>query len=505
MIRFRTLLRAAAAAVAATAIAATVLGGERAAASPDRPTRLELGAPAKGSIAAEADDRRARFRLKVPEDAIAVRIDVNCPTENVDVYARFGEAVDALADCDHVADLDDGVETLVVGRYGSDDPLEPGGVLHIAVVWADEEELGPPEEAIPFTIEATAVTTAAAVELSPGKATAGELDPKLDHVLTYRIDVPKGCKALRFDVLESDGDVDLVLRHERPARDFDDDRATLAEHGWGREELLLAAHDGTPIASGSWFIDVIDMARGEDASGRVVLIASLQKEPPAEALAFPEPPTPADRPLGRALAATVEIASEEASGSGSIVTPDGLILTNQHVIEGPGGRPVDELVIALDLDMRRPPAETFRARVIASDRKRDLALIEITGGLYGQPLPDGYRLPFIELGDPGRLVIGDPLIVLGYPETGGVGSRVSITATRGIVSGFERLTFGTVIKTDAEISPGVSGGAAVDEAGRLVGLPTSVLESGSGQIGSIHPIDLIPAAWRKRIDERIGR
>jgi S1-C subfamily serine protease len=76
---------------------------------------------------------------------------------------------------------------------------------------------------------------------------------------------------------------------------------------------------------------------------------------------------------------------------------------------------------------------------------------------------------------------------------------VTITATRGIVSGFERADFGRLIKTDAEITRGNSGGAAIDERGLLIGVPSSTVENGSGQIGYVHPIDALPPSWRARI------
>jgi S1-C subfamily serine protease len=153
------------------------------------------------------------------------------------------------------------------------------------------------------------------------------------------------------------------------------------------------------------------------------------------------------------------------------------------------------------MDPSRPPVELFRARVELVDDERDLALVRIVTGFYGQPLPPGYAFPTVEIGDATLPAIGETIWLVGYPTTGGQGSRVSITCTRGVVSGYEASGFGTVIKTDAGITNGNSGGAALDERGRIVGVPTSLVESGSGQVGYVHPIGALAPAWR----ERIGR
>jgi S1-C subfamily serine protease len=122
--------------------------------------------------------------------------------------------------------------------------------------------------------------------------------------------------------------------------------------------------------------------------------------------------------------------------------------------------------------------------------------VHVRTGFYGQPLPDGYRFPTVAIGDPDALAIGDPIWLVGYPSTGGQGSRVTITCTRGVVSGYESADFGPVLKTDAEITTGNSGGAALDERGRIVGVPTSLVEVGSGQVAYVHPLNALPAEWR---------
>jgi S1-C subfamily serine protease len=105
----------------------------------------------------------------------------------------------------------------------------------------------------------------------------------------------------------------------------------------------------------------------------------------------------------------------------------------------------------------------------------------------------------VPLGDPEQLAMGDALWLAGYPTAGGQRSRVTISLSRGIVSGFERGEHGVLLKTDAELQGGSSGGAALDAQGLLIGVPTSLVESGAGQFGFVQPLSALPEAWRARV------
>ncbi len=320
--------------------------------------------------------------------------------------------------------------------------------------------------------------------------------------------MPPGSRRLRIDLADVVGDLDLYARHGGPVLALGED-VHFAQHPYGCESLVLG-DDAAPVASGTWYVDVVDVL-DEERPVDFKIFASLSADPPAELLAIPvlgAPIAGAPRgatPVARALAAVVEIATEDALGSGTILTPDGWILTNAHVVERVGGGSVEEVVVSASLDPRRPPVELFRATVERVDEDRDLALVHVASGFYGQPLPDGYTFPTVPMGDPDALAIGDPIWLVGYPSTGGQGSRVSVTCTRGVVSGYETADFGPVIKTDAEITSGNSGGAALDEHGRLVGVPTSLVELGSGQVAYVHPLDALPQEWRDFLVARAGR
>lgn len=148
-------------------------------------------------------------------------------------------------------------------------------------------------------------------------------------------------------------------------------------------------------------------------------------------------------------------------GSGVIVSPEGYILTNNHVVEG-----ADEIAIQLS-DGRKALAQ-----VIGTDPDTDLAVLRI--GLAD--------LPVITLGNSDQLQVGDVVLAIGNPF--GVGQ----TVTSGIVSALGRTqlginTFENFIQTDAAINPGNSGGALVDVQGRLMGINTAIYSRSGGSMG----------------------
>ena len=147
-------------------------------------------------------------------------------------------------------------------------------------------------------------------------------------------------------------------------------------------------------------------------------------------------------------------------GSGVIVTKDGYILTNNHVVDG-----ADEVKVVLQ-DSRE-----FTAKVIGKDPKTDVAVVKV----------DAKDLPFIEMANSEKIEVGDIVLAVGNPF--GIGQ----TVTTGIVSATGRATLGLdyedFIQTDAAINPGNSGGALVDAEGRLIGVNTAILSRSGGNQG----------------------
>lgn len=173
------------------------------------------------------------------------------------------------------------------------------------------------------------------------------------------------------------------------------------------------------------------------------------------------------------------------TGSGTIVSSDGLILTNCHVAK-PRAMwddprfDYDVLIVAITGRSDEPPQPTYLAEVVQYDPGLDLAVIRITQYLDGRKVdPAKLNLSALPLGDSDDLEVGDPLYIFGFPGIGGE----TITFTSGNVSGFTReqgVTGRAWIKTDATIAGGNSGGTGVNEKGELVGVPTQG-GSGSGE------------------------
>jgi S1-C subfamily serine protease len=160
-------------------------------------------------------------------------------------------------------------------------------------------------------------------------------------------------------------------------------------------------------------------------------------------------------------------------GSGTIVSRDGLILTNAHNTVQGANCPGETLVIAISPRLDEPPVPRFRADIVQADPGIDLALLRITRENDNRLIDPGtLALPFVELGSSDAVALDDTLTVVGYP---GMGDD-PIAIERGTVSGFAAEPSGgekSWIKTSASIPGAMSGGGAYDGAGRLVGIPTT--------------------------------
>ncbi len=152
---------------------------------------------------------------------------------------------------------------------------------------------------------------------------------------------------------------------------------------------------------------------------------------------------------------------EKGLGSGVIVSSNGYILTNNHVVDG-----ASEVLVTLH-DKRE-----FKARVVGTDPRTDIAVIKI----------EGSNFPTLTLADSSKVEVGDVVLAIGNPF--GVGQ----TVTQGIVSATGRSGLGIedledFIQTDAAINPGNSGGALVDDEGHLIAINTAIVGSSGGNVG----------------------
>jgi Do/DeqQ family serine protease len=174
---------------------------------------------------------------------------------------------------------------------------------------------------------------------------------------------------------------------------------------------------------------------------------------PQRRLPFPFPGMPQD---GGSRA-------QNSLGSGVLVKPDGLIVTNAHVVRG-----ADEIRVVLS-DRRE-----FDAKLVTQDDRYDLAILRIEGA--------GEKFPFLELRDSDSVEVGDIVLAIGNPF------GLSQTVTSGIVSAVARSAGGVndssfFLQTDAAINPGNSGGALVSLDGRLIGINTAIYSQTGGSVG----------------------
>ncbi len=172
---------------------------------------------------------------------------------------------------------------------------------------------------------------------------------------------------------------------------------------------------------------------------------------------------------------------EQGLGSGVIVSPNGYILTNNHVVEH-----------ATTVTVIMPDKHEFKARVVGADAKTDIAVLKVDAG----------SLDPITIGDSDKVQVGDYVLAVGNPF--GVGK----TVTMGIVSATGRANLGIedyedFIQTDASINPGNSGGALVNDRGELIGINTAILANGSEGnqgIGFAVPISVARKVMEQIVD-----
>jgi serine protease Do len=172
---------------------------------------------------------------------------------------------------------------------------------------------------------------------------------------------------------------------------------------------------------------------------------------------------------------------EKSLGSGVIVSPEGYVLTNNHVVDG-----------ATDIKVTLGDKRELQAKIIGTDPRTDLAVLKM----------DGSGFPAITLGDSSKVQVGDFALAIGDPF--GVGQSV----TMGIVSAKGRGNLGIedyedFIQTDAPINPGNSGGALINDRGELIGINTAILSHGSGGnegIGFAIPVNLAHNIMNQLLD-----
>lgn len=163
---------------------------------------------------------------------------------------------------------------------------------------------------------------------------------------------------------------------------------------------------------------------------------------------------------------------QTALGSGVVVSPEGYILTNNHVVEG-----------ATELKVSFADKRQLTAKIIGTDRATDLAVIKV----------EGHGLPGVALGDSGKVRVGDFVLAVGNPF--GLDNTITFGIVSAIGRGNLKITdYEDFIQTDAAINPGNSGGALVNMRGELIGINTAIftqgMERGNQGVGFAIPINM---------------
>ena len=165
-----------------------------------------------------------------------------------------------------------------------------------------------------------------------------------------------------------------------------------------------------------------------------------------------------------------QLRSFETSGSGVIISPDGYLITNEHVVKN-----ASKIIVTI------PCVSEYKAEIVGEDQITDLALLKL----------DGKNFPYVKIGNSDDLIIGEWVVALGNPY-GLFDVNQQPTATIGIISGKD-MNFGQqggkvfqgMIQTDAAINSGNSGGPLVNSRGEIIGINTFIFTGGSNKQGSI--------------------
>jgi serine protease Do len=267
-----------------------------------------------------------------------------------------------------------------------------------------------------------------------------------------------------------------------------------------RRILALAA--AAALLAGCSPSTVVEVTPAPAPSAVAIPIGIPASPAPSASPASPAPSAgPASTGMASLIGATVQIYMYQnatdpieaafAAGSGTIISADGLILTNSHVAApdapglavqygDPSFEPVGKLVVRMTLAEDQPPVPTYQASVVAVDGYLDVAVIRIDKTADGTPIaPGSLNLPFLEVGDSDAVHIGDPVTIVGFPSIGGD----TVTIAKGDVSGFvgdDRIGPRSWIKTSAIVYHGNSGGLAANDKGQLIGIPTRIPDFGHG-------------------------
>jgi S1-C subfamily serine protease len=439
------------------------------------------------------------FVVDVPRRTQSMRLVMRASGADVDLYARRGALMESYSEADASASSSFPSEQLYLkGRRKL-----KAGRWYIDVTCPSGHEVDATLE-VDFNVEEVPdfyeqIGRESLVILEPDTWQPGQIDRALARYQTHLITVPEGAMSMSVQTRAAQYDIDLFLKQGAPIGDWEQD----FDHKQVSARLDESLRVDAPLAAGEWYLDVVSF-RDEDAEISYEIQVRFDTDPVDDLQEIggliPEPP-PTLSALERALWSTVRLDSEGGSGSGTVLSADGIIITNHHVVfDDDEQSVVEEIYVSLPHAFDRAPAQRFLATVLEHDDELDLALLQVTSDISGGPLPDDAQFYPIPIGASESLRLGQLIWVGGYPSVGGGGSRSPISVTSGIMSGWDT-TSGEAswIKTDARINAGNSGGGMYDASGHLIGVPTMERIEADDEMGYARPVHLIPLSWLERL------
>lgn len=452
------------------------------------PLALIAGKPFKGILNLSAREESRRYRLQVPDDAFSMTVEMDSTMVELDLALYDPEGT-------MVFDSRTRARTEKIELDRLDRPFALRAGTYEAEIFLGGIPRKEENEVATFSLRYRLVEVGLPQILYPAVSQKGKMNPSSGMFSLYELALPSQVQTLRLDIWGSNADLDLYLLEE-PLPSIEDARF-VSQKMHGNEGLILDIKDvqrpGSP-RPGKLYVLVV--APWDSTEQDFSIQANFSRDIPLELRRLASFPNVTGG-MNKAVQSTVEIFTNFGAGSGCVVHPSGFILTNFHVIMDDNDDPVQMVDVGFTLDPQRPSQILFKARLVDSDKSRDLALLQIESGYLGQDLPANFRFPYLEINRNLSPQLADDIQVLGYPAIGSLGSRTTITYSKGVVAGYQAMSYGLVIKTDAELNSGSSGGAALDKQFRLIGLPTQVIGEGSGQIAFINTLGIIPEAWFK--------
>ena len=434
-----------------------------------------------------ADDRSPHiYSFDLPDDAVYVRAELEGGDVDLDLRVTFGEQAARDGEWRITADSTDGVENAWLVRHDDAKFAREPFIVRVDNYTEDSEDA-------PYTLELTVVRSSPGTRLSPGDTAHGVVSLESGHRAEYEVVLPAGVDAIRVDLTDVRQNLDLAA-DVKPVLDAAH-AAAVALTPIGKEGLVLD-RGALRLGPGEQVLHVLVLDRNWlDREIPFAIRVSKGSEVPDDIRRLPELPA-ARNDAELAALSVVAILAGEGEGSGVIVGRDRRILTAAHVVEDLDIDAAD-VVISLTTDIAREPEELLRGRVIRRDNELDIAIVEITSTLHGDPLPDDWNLPSIPLRRDQPTVLGEEVHACGYPVLHTSSERAEITWTTGVVSGFESPGGYALVRFDAEISSGSSGGALLDDEHRLIGITIAMHGdlAAFSATGLALPLSEIPSDW----------